>query len=121
MGAVMDESYVELYAGTDIPGAIQWLIALADPTARARCTTPTFHPLPADLSYGEDTDWMAAADNLAEAIGMKLHRITDVWVLAPRMPEVHVHVTLDGKELRRGLDIEAKAALGKLGMLGSVS
>jgi hypothetical protein len=110
----MDEPYVELYAGTDIPGAIQWLIGLADPTARARCTTPAFHPLPADLAYAEDTDWMAAADNLAEAIGMRLHRITDVWVLAPRIPDVHVHI--DGEQIRRIVAAQVDTSMEALAM-----
>lgn len=81
----MDEPYVQLQAGSDIAGNVQFLLSLHDPTGRARCTTPEFHPLLADLNYAEDTDWLAAADNLAESIGLKVHRITDVWVLAPRV------------------------------------
>lgn len=82
----MDDPYVQLQAGSDIAGNIQFLLSLHDPTGRARCTTAEFHPLLADLNYAEDTDWLAAADNLAESIGLKVMRLADdVWVLAPRV------------------------------------
>jgi len=98
-----ESSYATLYAGTDVAGAIQWLIGLADPTARARCTTTQFHPLLADLFYDENTDWLVAADNLAESIGLKVMRLADdVWVLAPR-------VGLSAAEVRQVVD-EALAA-----------
>lgn len=111
----MTDPYVTLEAGADIAGLIQWLIGLADPTARARCTTTTFHPLLADLHYAEDTDWMAAADNLAESIGMKVHRLAgDVWVLAPRLPDVHVHVELDGQRINAIVAAQIEDPIEKL-------
>jgi hypothetical protein len=120
--AVSDEPYLSLEAGADIAGAIQWLISLADPTARARCTTPTYEPLLAELHYAEDTDWLAAADELAESIGLKLHKIADVWVLAPRTPVVHVHLELDGKEIRRVVNAEIDRVMdGLVASIGKVS
>jgi len=74
---------VVLYEGIDYARAIALLIRFAHPGARIAMFGCGLN-LPCDLRYRDDTDWMAAAAELAEAIGMRLHQITDVWVLAPR-------------------------------------
>lgn len=76
-----DDCAVILYSGQDYSDAIKTLIQLADPTARVEIE-PTGRTIP-NLHWRDDRDWMTEAGDLAKALGMKLHQITDVWVLAP--------------------------------------
>lgn len=82
-----NEPYVVLYAGQSFASAIGTLIQLAEPGARV--TNALLIPTPMltiELGYDEDTDWMSAALELAEAAGMTLRKVItsshDVWVIA---------------------------------------
>jgi len=83
-----DEAAVVLYPGQSFAHAIGTLMQLAEPGMRvAHALLLPIPLLSVELAYGEDTDWRAAAHELAEAAGMALRQIEwasgpPVWVLA---------------------------------------
>lgn len=83
----LDDAYLTLYAGQDYADAIGRLLRIADPFARF-ATESVGRSLPCRLVWMDgERNWLWEASELACAIGMRLKKDHDVWVLFPARSE----------------------------------
>jgi hypothetical protein len=89
----IEDAYLTLYSGQDYATAIARILRIADPFARF-ATEETGHTLSCKLVWMDgERDWIWEASQIAQAIGMRLKKDRDVWVLFPSSPsgswEIH--------------------------------
>jgi hypothetical protein len=80
----LEDAYLTIYPGQDYADAIGKLLRIADPCARF-ATESTGRTLPVKLVWMDnERNWFWEASELAQAIGMRLTKFQDVWILSPR-------------------------------------
>lgn len=79
----IDDAYLTIYSGQDYADAITRVLRIAEPEAQIHLG-PTGRTLPAKLVWMDgDRNWFREAEELAQAVGMRLKKVSGVWFLAP--------------------------------------